>query len=294
MTLTRQELESKLWQAADILRGQIDAADYKNYIFSILFLKRLSDRFDEEVETAIASGVACEVALIDHDEHEFFVPESARWPALVGASMNLGEAINIASHAIEDANTPRLDSVLASTNWNDESKLGSPANRERIIRSLLNHFAGLDLRDANLREDSAGGGNVLGDAYEYLINQFADDAGKKGGEFYTPRSVVRLIVELLQPSEGMRICDPTAGSGGMLIYTAQYVREQGGDVRNLALHGQERNLGTLAIGKLNLLLHGLRSARLEAGDVIAEPGLVDPAGAAAVLRPGHRKSALQP
>ena len=168
--------------------------------------------------------------------------------------------------------------MLASTNWNDESKLGSPANRERIIRSLLNHFAGLDLRDANLLEGSAGEGNVLGDAYEYLINQFADDAGKKGGEFYTPRSVVRLIVELLQPREGMRICDPTAGSGGMLIYTAQYVREQGGDVRNLALHGQERNLGTLAIGKLNLLLHGLRSARLEAGDVIAEPGLVDPSG----------------
>ena len=278
MSLTRQELESKLWQAADILRGQIDSADYKNYIFSILFLKRLSDRFDEEVEDAIASGVAREVALTVRDEHEFFVPESARWPALVGASMNLGEAINIASHAIEDANTPRLDGVLSGTNWNDETKLGSPANRERIIRSLLNHFAGLDLRDANLSEDMAGEGNVLGDAYEYLIYQFADDAGKKGGEFYTPRSVVRLIVELLQPREGMRICDPTAGSGGMLIYTAQHVSEQGGDVRNLALHGQERNLGTLAIGKLNLLLHGLRSARLEAGDVIAEPGLVDPSG----------------
>ena len=119
---------------------------------------------------------------------------------------------------------------------------------------------------------------MLGDAYEYLIYQFADDAGKKGGEFYTPRSVVRLIVELLEPEEGMRICDPTAGSGGMLIYTAQYVRERGGDARNLVLHGQERNLGTLAIGKLNLLLHDLRAARMEAGDVIAEPRLVDDAG----------------
>ena len=278
MPLTRQELESKLWQAADILRGQIDAADYKNYIFSVLFLKRLSDRFDEEVEHAIASGVARDVALNDRDEHEFFVPKLARWPVLVGASMNLGEALNIASHAVEEANTPRLDGVLATTNWNDESKLGSPANRERIIRSLLNHFGGLDLRDENLREDAAGGGNVLGDAYEYLINQFADDAGKKGGEFYTPRPVVRLIIELLQPREGMRICDPTVGSGGMLIYAAQYVREHGGEVRNLALHGQERNLGTLAIGKLNLLLHGLGAPRLEAGDIIAEPGLVDPSG----------------
>ena len=278
MALTRVELESKLWQAADILRGQIDAADYKNYIFSILFLKRLSDRFDEEVEHSMTSGVAREVALTDRDEHEFFVPESARWPALVGATMNLGETLNVASHAIEEANTPRLDGVLAGTNWNDEQKLGSPANRERIIRSLLNHFGSLDLRDENLREDAAGGGNVLGDAYEYLINQFADDAGKKGGEFYTPRSVVRLIVELLQPHEGMRICDPTAGSGGMLIYAAQYVQEHGGDLRNLALHGQERNLGTLAIGKLNLLLHGLRAARLEPGDVIAEPGLRDLSG----------------
>ena len=278
MTLTRQELESKLWQAADILRGQIDAADYKNYIFSILFLKRLSDRFDEEVESAVALGVARDVALKDRDEHEFFVPESARWEAISAASMNLGETLNVVSHAIEDANTPRLDGVLAGTNWNDESKLGSPANRERIIRSLLNHFDGLDLRDENLREDAAGGGNVLGDSYEYLINRFADDAGRKGGEFYTPRPVVRLIIELLQPREGMRICDPTAGSGGMLIYAAQYVQEHGGDLRDLALHGQERNLGTLAIGKLNLLLHGLRAARLEPGDVIAEPGLVDNSG----------------
>ena len=278
MPPTTQELESKLWQAADILRGQIDAADYKNYIFSILFLKRLSDRFEEEVENAVKDGVPRNVALSDYSEHEFFVPEWARWPALVGTSMNLGEALNVASHAVEEANTPRLDGVLATTNWNDESKLGSPANRERIIRSLLNHFGGLDLSDESLREDSAGGGNVLGDAYEYLINRFADDAGKKGGEFYTPRPVVRLIIELLQPREGMRICDPTAGSGGMLIYAAQYVQEQGGDIRNLALHGQERNLGTLAIGKLNLLLNGLRAARLEAGDVIGEPGLVDSSG----------------
>ena len=278
MPLSQQELQSKLWQAADILRGQIDAADYKNYIFAVLFLKRLSDRFDEEVEAAVASGVPRQTALADHDEHEFFVPESARWPALVRASMNLGETLNVAGHNIEIENVQRLDGVLTSVNWNDESRLGSPANREGIIRRLLNHFSELDLRDANLRGEDGGTDNVLGDAYEYLINQFADDAGKKGGEFYTPRPVVRLIVELLQPSERMRICDPTAGSGGMLIYTAQFVQEQGGDRRNLVLHGQERNRGTLAAGKLNLLLHGLSAARLEEGDVIAEPRLLDDAG----------------
>ena len=278
MPLSQQELESKLWRAADILRGQIDAADYKNFIFSALFLKRLSDRFDEEVEAAVASGVPREVALADADEHEFFVPESARWPALVAASMNLGEALNVAGEEMEFANTPRLDTVLTSVNWNDETRLGSPANREQIIRQLLNHFSELDLRDANLQQPDGGTGNVLGDAYEYLIHQFADDAGKKGGEFYTPREVVRLIVELLKPREGMRICDPTAGSGGMLIYAAQYVEEQNGDPRNLVLEGQERNRGTLAAGKLNLLLHGLRSARLVEGDVIAEPGLRDNEG----------------
>ena len=278
MPLTRQELESKLWQAADILRGQIDSADYKNYIFSVLFLKRLSDRFEEEVQNAVASGVPWETALTDRDEHEFFVPEEARWPAITAGSMNLGETLNAAGHAIEDANDGRLDGVLSGTNWNDETKLGGPANRERIIRSLVNHFGDLDLRDENLRQNGSAAGNVLGDAYEYLIYQFADDAGKKGGEFYTPREVVRLIVELVQPKEGMRICDPAAGSAGMLIYTANYVREQGGDARNLVLDGQERNLGTLAIGKLNLLLHGLRSARMAAGDVIAEPELTDDAG----------------
>ena len=279
MPLSTTELESKLWGAADILRGQIDSSDYKNYIFSMLFLKRLSDRFAEEVERAVADGLTRNVAERDPDEHEFFVPPEARWEAIVRESMNLGEVVNRASAEIEEANAPRLDGVLRNTNWNDESKLGNPVNRDRIISSLLRHFGELDLSDANLTpEGTEGAVNVLGDAYEYLISQFADDAGKKGGEFYTPRSVVRLIVELLEPAEGMRICDPTAGSAGMLIYAAQYVAEQGGDARNLVLHGQERNLGTLAIGKLNLLLHGLRSARYEGGDVIAEPQLRDERG----------------
>ena len=280
MALSTQELKTKLWQAADILRGQIDSADYKNYIFSMLFLKRLSDRFDEEVEAAVAAGVPRDVAIADMDEHQFALPPEAHWNRICSTPMNLGEAMNVACSAIEEANSGRLDGVLGGTNWNDENKLGSPVTRESIIRHLLNHFSDLDLRDRNLDNgvSGTGTGNVLGDAYEYLIGEFADDAGKKGGEFYTPRSVVRLIVELLQPQEGMRICDPTFGSAGMLIFAADYVRGKGGNPQNLVLQGQEKNLGTLAIGKLNMLLHGLPSARLEPGDIIAEPALQDENG----------------
>ena len=176
--------------------------------------------------------------------------------------MNLGETLNIASHAVEEANTPRLDGVLSATNWNDESKLGSPANREGIIRSLLNHFGGLDLRDENLREDSAGGSNVLGDAYEYLIDRFADDAGKKGGEFYTPRSVVRLIVELLQPQRGNAHLRPHCRLRG---YAHLRGPVRAGARRRLCATSpctaRSATWEHLAIGKLNLLLHGLRAAQ---------------------------------
>jgi type I restriction enzyme M protein len=272
MPLTRSELESKLSRAADILRGEIDSADYKSYIFSMLFLKRLSDRFEEEVDQAVAAGLDRATAETDPDEHELFVPADCRWAALTAHSMDLGEALNRASLEIEARNRS-LDGILRTTNWNDDRKLGSPPNRDRIIRRLLLHFG-----DLNLRNDHLERAEVLSEASERLIEQLAADAGKKGGEFYTPRQVVKLLVALLDPKEGMRVCDPTAGSGGTLIYTAEYVRQHGGNPANLTLEGQEKKLGTLGLGKLNLLLHGLTSARLEGGDTITEPALVDERG----------------
>ena len=269
--LSVAQLEQYLWSAADILRGSIDSSDYKTYIFGLLFLKRLSDRFEEEAEKLIEEGVPADVAWTDPDEHQFFVPDRARWGAIQRTANNIGETLNKACAALEEQN-PALEGVLAGIDYNDERRLGDARNRDTVLARLVQHFSQVSLRNDRMAEP-----DLLGRAYEYLIEQFADDAGKKGGEFYTPRMVVRLIVELLAPTERMRICDPTAGSGGMLIECAHYIERRGGNPRNLTLHGQEKNLGTWAICKMNMLLHGLPDARIEKGDTIRDPKLVEEA-----------------
>jgi type I restriction enzyme M protein len=263
-TLTRDQLERYLWSAADILRGSIDSSDYKGYIFGLLFLKRLSDRFDEECEALQAEGADPE----DPDEHQFFVPKRARWSEIQKVATNIGEVLNKACAALEDKNAS-LEGVLAGIDFNDERKLGDTKNRDTVLARLVQHFSRINLRNTALSEP-----DLLGRAYEYLIEKFADDAGKKGGEFYTPRKVVQLIVEILAPKEGMRICDPTCGSGGMLIECAMFIERHGGNPKNLSLHGQEKNLGTWAICKMNMLLHGLPDARIEKGDTIRDPKLL--------------------
>jgi len=264
--LTREKLEGYLWSAADILRGSIDSSDYKNYILGMLFLKRLGDRFEEECE-ALRSVKGADPE--DADEHDFFVPKRARWSEVRKVSTNLGEVLNKAFSALEDVNAS-LQGVLAGIDFNDERRLGDARNRDNVLSRLVVHFSKIDLRNENLSEP-----DMLGRAYEYLIERFADDAGKKGGEFYTPKKVVELIVEILAPQEGMRICDPTAGSAGMLIECAHYVERNGGNPKNLALFGQEKNLGTWALSKMNLLLHNLPGARIDKGDTIRDPRLLE-------------------
>lgn len=188
--LTTEKLERYLWSAADILRGSIDSSDYKNYIFGLLFLKRLSDRFDEECDALRAKPNADPD---DPDEHDFFVPKRARWSQIERLASGIGEALNKACAELEQKNGQKLEGVLAGIDFNDERKLGDAKNRDSVLSRLVQHFGRLQLRNTNLSEP-----DMLGRAYEYLIEKFADDAGKKGGEFYTPRMVVRLIVEILR------------------------------------------------------------------------------------------------
>jgi len=258
------QLERYLWSAADILRGSIETLDYISYIFPVLFLKRMSDRFDEECEALIDEGLDPE----DRDEHQFFVPKRARWSRIMKTTENLGEVINKALSALGEEN-PGLEDVLAGVDFKDERLFGDSHQRDTTLRRLVQHFSKIDLKNSNLSEP-----DTLGRAYEYLIEKFAEDAGKKGGELYTPRMVARLIVEILEPEEGMRICDPVCGSGGMLIQSTEHLARQGKNPHNLSIFGQEKNLTTWAICRMNMLLHEQFDAQIEKGDMIRDPKLL--------------------
>lgn len=255
--LTLDKLESFLWSAADILRGSIDSAEYKQYIFGLLFLKRLSDEFDEEKERVKGDPE-------DPDNYQFFVPERARWKNVRRISEGIGNAIDKAFDALEEQN-PLLEGVLTPIQFQDPKRLSDAA-----LNKLITHFSQPEF---NLANSNLSDPDMLGRAYEYLIKQFADDAGKKGGEFYTPQGVVKLLVRLLDPQEGMRICDPACGSGGMLIESVNYLKEQGKNPNDISIFGQEKNLNTWAISKMNFLLHNILDHRIEHGDTMADPKL---------------------
>ncbi|WP_024360494.1 type I restriction-modification system subunit M [Atlantibacter sp.] len=270
--ISLDELKNWLWGSANIMRGTVDSSDFKNYIFGLIFLKRLSDVFDERI-AAIMKDEKCSealaMALIKEDNPEQFVPEQARWSNLVKKTENVGESIDEAFAEIERQN-PSLEKVLTAIQFGDKDKLSN-----ELLMRLLRHFNRHKLGNKNLYK-----ADLLGDAYEYLIGMFADDAGKKGGEFYTPHGVVELIVKLIDPKPGHEIYDPTCGCGGMLVEAANYIRDTYPDdgvvmgKPNCKLYGQEKNLGTWAIAKLNMFLHNL-DGDIRRGDTLVNPQHLD-------------------
>jgi type I restriction enzyme M protein len=258
MALKLSELEQHLWGAANILWGAVDSGTYKNYIFAILFYKRLNDVWQEEFEEKLAEYGDKELAA-DADEHRFDLPTGYAWHDIRKHSSNIGEYLNGALQAIEDGNF-KLRGIFQNVDFNNKEQFS-----DELLEKLLQHFEKYDLRNSNVEAD------MLGNAYEYLIKQFADDGGKRGGEFYTPKEVVRLMVECLEIQEGMSVYDPTCGSGGMLLEAYRAVERSGKNPRSLSLFGQERNLNTWAICQMNLFLHDIDDSDVRRGDTLREP-----------------------
>lgn len=262
-TISQQELEQYLWSAAKLLRGLIDAGDYKQYIFPLLFFKRLSDVWDEEYSKAYADTGDHEFARATADDR-FTIPEGSHWANVRGASRDVGRALLEAFRAIELANPARLSGVFGNAAWTDKAQMP-----DATLKNLIEHFSQHTLSLANVPEDS------LGNAYEYLIKQFADDSGHTAQEFYTNRTLVHLMAQMLEPQAGETIYDPTVGTGGMLISALAEVKRQGGDTRTIGLYGQELIHITAAIARMNLVLHGVEDFAIVAGNTLSNPAFND-------------------
>jgi type I restriction enzyme M protein len=260
--ISLSRLESHLWESANILRGPVDAADFKTYIFPLLFFKRICDVYDEEYAQALEeSGGDVDYAQYP-ENHRFTIPTDCHWNFVRTRTTNVGQALQHAMREIERANQDQLYGIFGDAQWTNKERLS-----DELLRDLIEHFSQLPLSNSTVEPD------VLGQAYEYLIKKFADQTNKKAGEFYTPRSVVRLMINILDPQEGETIYDPACGTGGMLVEAVQHIRDQGGNPKMLLgkLYGQEKNLTTESIARINLLLHGLEDFKIVRGDTLREP-----------------------
>lgn len=266
MNLT--QLKQFLWSSADILRDRIDSADYKKYIFGLLFYKRISDVWDEEYKKIIEEYHDEEIAKADHN-HKFQVPKDCRWEVIQKQAEGIGQKLNEIFDKLTNANSPKLDKIFDDLDFANKDKFPN-----EIIQRLINHFSRHNFGDNYISTD------ILGDAYEYLIGQFAADGGKKGGSFYTPREVERVIINILKPHEKDHIYDMAVGSGGFLLEAYHHLKNEAGEkkARSLYLYGQEINIGTYAIAKINMFLHGLDSADIQRGDTLADPKFLNSDG----------------
>jgi len=262
--ITIEELQNYLWRSAVLLRTNIDAGAYKQYIFPLLFFKRICDVFDEECEQILEDYDGDEEALEWEENHRFIVPKGAHWNDVRSVGENVGVAIVDAFRKIENANSDILQGIFGDGAWTNKNRLP-----DRLLKELIEHFSSKTLSIANCPEDE------LGQGYEYLIKKFADDSGHTAQEFYTNRTVVHLMTEMLKPESGESIYDPTCGSAGMLISSIAYLKKQEKEWRNVAVYGQEINALTSAIGKMNLFLHGIKDFNIVNGDTLKTPAFIE-------------------
>jgi type I restriction enzyme M protein len=262
--MTQQELEKYLWGAATALRGTIDAGDYKQYIFPLLFFKRISDVYDEEFANALAESDGDMEYAAFAENHHFQIPESAHWNDVREKTVNIGAALQEAMRAIEQANPDTLFGIFGDASWTNKDRLP-----DAILTNLIEHFSQHKLNIRNVPDDQ------LGNAYEYLIKEFADDSGHTAAEFYTNRTVVKLMTLIMDPQPGESVYDPTCGSGGLLLNCALHLKEEGKEYRTLKLYGQEINLLTSAIARMNMFLHGIEEFSVVRGNTLTNPAFLE-------------------
>jgi type I restriction enzyme M protein len=255
-----KELESYLWGAAVYLRGVIDAGDYKQYIFPLLFYKRICDVYDEEYRLAVEESDGDLDYASFAENHRFQIPEDAHWNDVRKITENVGQALSKAFRKIEQVNASQLQGIFGDAEWSNRERL-----TDAMLCNLIEHFSQHGLSVNSVPND------MLGQAYEYLIRKFADDSGHTAAEFYTNRTVVRLMSLIADPQEGESIYDPTCGSGGLLLNCAMMLKDKGKEYRTLRLYGQEINLITSAIARMNMLLHGFEEFIIERGDTLKDP-----------------------
>jgi type I restriction enzyme M protein len=262
--LTQQELEARLWEAANCLRGPVDAADFKAYVFPVLFFKWISDTWDLEHAQALSDFGPEASAEEEADYHRFVVPDGCHWADVRNTTRNIGVKLRRTLDRLEEANPDKLAGIFGDVAWGNKDRLP-----EHALINLIDTF------DKTVLNRERVPGDMLGAAYEYLLREFADASGTMAGEFFTPRAVVHLLVDILDPQPGESCYDPACGSGGMLVETINAVRSAGGDTRTLRLYGQEVNLTTAAIARMNLYLHDLEDFRVARGDTFRDPKFLD-------------------